>query len=314
MEQEWVIETKRLSKQYKSKFAVNDVSMRVRRGDIYGLIGKNGAGKTTLMKMILGLAAPTSGEVCLFGNTDAKAVTLSRSRIGSLIEDPGLYKGCTAYENMLRFAILYGADKGEIEDLLRLVGLENTGKKKAGVFSLGMKQRLGIAIALLSHPEVLVLDEPINGLDPAGIKEIRDLILRLNREKGVTFIISSHLLDELAKVVTRYGILSEGILIQEITAEELEEQCRHSARLTVSDPARAAELLKNRYEGIQLAEKFVGNSAGGNAENGRVIILYNYIDRTAEINGFLVNSGIAVSEITLSTNGTEEFFIERLGR
>lgn len=310
MSEEWVIETKNLSKQYKSKFAVNNVSIRVKRGDIYGLIGKNGAGKTTLMKLILGLTAPTSGEVCLFGNSNTSAVTSSRSKIGSLIEDPGLYKNCTAYENMLRFSILYGADKGEINDLLKLVNLDYTGSKKAGAFSLGMKQRLGIAIALLSHPEVLVLDEPINGLDPAGIKEIRDLILRLNRERGVTFIISSHLLDELAKVVTCYGILSDGVLTQQITASELEEQCRHFARLTVSDPVRATELLKGKFEDVQLAERGVDS----NAENGHVITLYNYIDHTAEINDHLVKSGIAVSEITVSTNGTEEFFIERLGR
>ena len=310
MNEDWIIETNNLSKQYKGKFAVNGVSIRVKRGDIYGLIGKNGAGKTTLMKLILGLAAPTSGEVYLFGNTDPDAVTVSRSRIGSLIEDPGLYKNCTAYENMLRFAILYGTDKSEIDYLLKLVNLDGTGKKKAGVFSLGMKQRLGIAIALLGHPEVLVLDEPINGLDPAGIKEIRDLILRLNSEMGVTFIISSHLLDELAKVVTRYGIINDGVLTQEITAEELEEQCRHSAKLKVSDPVRASELLKAKFEDIQLAE----NNAENNAENGQVITVYNYIDRTAEINDYLVKSGVAVSEIILSTNGTEEFFIERLGR
>ncbi|MDE7379591.1 MAG: ATP-binding cassette domain-containing protein, partial [Clostridia bacterium] len=204
MQEEYIIETKNISKQYKSQFAVNNVSIHVKRGDIYGLIGKNGAGKTTLMKLLLGLANPTNGEVVLFGDTKLEE---ARKKIGSLIEDPGLYKNCTAYENMLRFSILYGADKGEIAGLLNLVGLGDTGNKKAGAFSLGMKQRLGIAIALLAHPEVLILDEPINGLDPAGIKEIRDLILQLNKERGVTFILSSHLLDELAKVVTCYGII-----------------------------------------------------------------------------------------------------------
>ena len=184
MQEEYVIETKNIFKRYRNKFAVNDVSVHVKRGDIYGLIGKNGAGKTTLMKLILGLANPTKGEVYLFGGTDLDG---ARKRIGSLIEDPGLYRGCTAYENMLRFSILYGADKNEINDLLKLVGLDDTGNKKAGAFSLGMKQRLGIAIALLSHPEVLVLDEPINGLDPAGIKEIRDIILNLNKEFPATF-------------------------------------------------------------------------------------------------------------------------------
>lgn len=209
---EYVIETQNLVKQFKTKLAVNDVSIHVKRGDIYGLIGKNGAGKTSLMKLILGLTNPTQGKIFLFGNENLNG---GRKKIGSLIEAPGLYKNCTAYENMLRFATLYGANQKEIKPLLQRVGLENTGAKKAGEFSLGMRQRLGIAIALLGKPEILILDEPINGLDPAGIKEIRDIIIGLNQE-GVTFIISSHLLDELAKVVTNYGIIADGSLIEEI--------------------------------------------------------------------------------------------------
>ena len=299
MQEEYVIETRNIFKQYKNKFAVNDVSIHVKKGDIYGLIGKNGAGKTTLMKLILGLAKPTKGEVYLFGNTNLDE---ARRKMGSLIEAPGLYNGCTAYENMLRFSILYGADKNEINDILKLVGLDYTGNKKAGAFSLGMKQRLGIAIALLAHPEVLVLDEPINGLDPAGIKEIRDLILNLNKERGVTFIISSHLLDELAKVVTCYGIINNGFLTQEISAKDLEEQCRHTLKITTPDVAAAARILKNEFEGIELAE-----DAG-------CVILYNNIERKAEINACLVKAGIEVDGLTVSTNGLEEFFIERLGR
>ena len=219
---EYIVETQNIVKQYKTKLAVDNVSIHVKRGDIYGLIGKNGAGKTSLMKLILGLTRPTNGNILLFGNSN---LNVGRKKIGSLIEAPGLYKNCTAYENMLRFSILYGADKKEITPLLQKVGLENTGNKKAGEFSLGMRQRLGIAIALLAHPEVLVLDEPINGLDPAGIKEIRDMIISLNNE-GVTFIISSHLLDELAKVVTTYGIIADGKLAEEISAEELKRRCR----------------------------------------------------------------------------------------
>lgn len=299
MQEEYVIETRNVFKQYKNKYAVNDVSIHVKKGDIYGLIGKNGAGKTTLMKLILGLANPTKGEVYLFGNTNLDE---ARTKIGSLIEAPGLYNGCTAYENMLRFSILYGADKNEINDLLKLVGLEYTGKKKAGAFSLGMKQRLGIAIALLSHPEVLVLDEPINGLDPAGIKEIRDLILNLNKEHGVTFIISSHLLDELAKVVTCYGIINNGLLTQEISAKELEEQCRHTLKITTPDPAAAVNILRSEFKGVELTE---GEGC---------VVLYNNIERKAEINTCLVKAGIEVDELTISTNGLEEFFIERLGR
>lgn len=299
MQEEYVIETKNIYKRYKGKFAVKDVSIHVKRGEIYGLIGKNGAGKTTLMKLILGLTKATSGEVLLFGESGSVA---ARSRIGSLIEAPGLYTGCTAYENMLRFSILYGADKNEIDGLLKFVGLDDTGNKKAGAFSLGMKQRLGIAIALLGHPEVLVLDEPINGLDPAGIKEIRDLILKLNKEQGVSFIISSHILDELAKVVTCYGIINNGVLTQEISAAELEAQCRHTLTVVTSAPAAAAEILKGEFEGVQLEQ----------TENS--VILYTHIDRKSEINASLVKAGVDVSELTVSANGLEEFFIERLGK
>lgn len=299
MQEEYVIETKGLYKRYGIKFVVNDVSIHVKRGDIYGLIGKNGAGKTTLMKMLLGLTTPTRGEIYMFGE---KGTTAARGKIGSLIEAPGLYKNCTAYENMLRFSILYGADKNEINELLKLVGLEDTGSKKAGAFSLGMKQRLGIAIALLGHPEVLVLDEPINGLDPAGIKEIRDIILKLNREQGVSFIISSHILDELAKVVTSYGIINNGVLTQEIAATELEAQCRHTLTVTTSDPAAAVKLLQSEFEGVQLEQR----------EN--CVILYTHIDRKSEINACLVRAGVDVSELSVSANGLEEFFIERLGK
>lgn len=298
-QKENVIETRNIFKQYKNRFAVNDVSIHVKKGDIYGLIGKNGAGKTTLMKLILGLANPTKGEVLLFGGENLNE---ARAKIGSLIEDPGLYKGCTAYENMLRFSILYGADKNEINDLLKLVGLDDTGKKKVKAFSLGMKQRLGIAIALLGHPEVLVLDEPINGLDPAGIKEIRDLILKLNKEQGVTFIISSHLLDELAKVVTCYGIINNGCLTQEISAKELEAQCRHFATVRTADPDAAAALLRAEFEGIEIS-----TGAG-------IMSLFNHLDCASEIIAALAKAGIAVYEFTVSTNGLEEFFIERLER
>lgn len=228
---EYIIETQNLVKQYKTKLAVNDVSIHVKRGDIYGLIGKNGAGKTSLMKLILGLTVPSQGKILLFGNDNLNA---GRKKIGSLIEAPGLYKSCTAYENMLRFATLYGANTKDIKPILDRVGLGDTGAKKAGEFSLGMRQRLGIAIALLGNPEILILDEPINGLDPAGIKEIRDIIIGLNRE-GVTFIISSHLLDELAKVVTNYGIIADGSLVEEVTAEELNNRCCKYVKIATND-------------------------------------------------------------------------------
>lgn len=294
---EYVIETQRLVKQYKTKLAVNDVSIHVRRGDIYGLIGKNGAGKTSLMKLILGLTNPTQGKIFLFGNENLNA---GRKKIGSLIEAPGLYKSCTAYENMFRFATLYGANSKDIKPILQRVGLGNTGAKKAGEFSLGMRQRLGIAIALLGKPEILILDEPINGLDPAGIKEIRDII-GLNHE-GVTFIISSHLLDELAKVVTHYGIIADGSLIEEISAKGLNERCCKFVKISTNNNSTAIALLKEKIPDISVEIKTDG------------IYLSNYLDQTANINRYLIGNGLSVSEIALSESGFEEYFIERLGR
>ena len=295
---DYIIETQNLVKQYKTKRAVDNISIHVKKGDIYGLIGKNGAGKTTLMKLILGLSKPTSGEILLYGNED---LNKSRNKIGSLIEEPGLYKNCTAYENMLRFAILYGTKKEEIKELLELVNLSNTGSKKVGQFSLGMRQRLGIAIALLGNPEILILDEPINGLDPAGIKEIRDIIIKLN-QKGVTFLISSHLLDELAKIVTNYGIISEGSLIEEVSAKELNERCRQFVKIQTINDKLAIKLLKNEISDILLESKPDG------------IYLLNHLNESAEINKFLVNKNIDVSEITLQESNFEDYFIERLGR
>lgn len=295
---EYIIETQNLVKQFKTKLAVNDVSIHVKRGDIYGLIGKNGAGKTSLMKLILGLTVPTKGKILLFGNEN---LNRGRKQIGSLIEAPGLYKNCTAYENMLRFATLYGANIKEIKPLLKRVGLDNTGSKKAGEFSLGMRQRLGIAIALLGNPEILILDEPINGLDPAGIKEIRDIILELNKE-GVTLIISSHLLDELAKVVTNYGIIADGSLIEEITAKELNERCRKYIKIVTNNNITALRVLKEKFSNLIIEIK----------EDG--IYLSNYFDKTSMLNKILVEKGILVSELTLSESGFEEYFIERLGK
>lgn len=295
---EYVIETQNLVKQFKTKLAVNDVSIHVRRGDIYGLIGKNGAGKTSLMKLILGLTNPTQGKIFLFGNENLNA---GRKKIGSLIEAPGLYKNCTAYENMLRFATLYGTKPKEIKPLLERVGLGNTGAKKAGEFSLGMRQRLGIAVALLGNPEILILDEPINGLDPAGIKEIRDIIIALNNE-GVTFIISSHLLDELAKVVTHYGIIADGSLIEEASAKKLNDRCRKYVKITTNDNNFALALLRERLPDISAELRSDG------------LFLSNYLDQTPNMNKYLIGNGVAVSEIALFESGFEEYFIERLGR
>ena len=295
---EYILETRELTKKYGEKIAVDHMSLHVKQGDIYGLIGKNGAGKTSLMKLLLGLTTPDSGEIRLLGST---RLDRSRRRIGSLIEAPALYKNETAWENMKRFAVLSPTPDEKIKQLLTLVGLENTGTKKAGAFSLGMRQRLGIAIALLGDPEALILDEPINGLDPAGIKEVRDLILDLNR-RGVTFMISSHLLDELGKIATNYGIVSGGVLVEEITTQELIKKCRTSLTLTVNDGAAATVLLARQY---------------GNAEivrEGNILRILSPVADVSELNEMLVTNGVRVYELKNESVGFEDFFIERLGK
>ncbi len=296
---ETILRTENLSKRFREKVAVNKVNMTIQRGDIYGFIGKNGAGKTTTMKLILGLNFADEGRIELFGGMPPER---ARRKIGSLIEAPGLYKNCTAYENMKRFSILSGGTEKDIRDCLYLVGLGNTGNKKAGEFSLGMRQRLGIAIALLGNPEFLILDEPINGLDPEGIKEIRDVILRLNHECGVTFLISSHLLDELAKVVTRYGIISDGVLLEEISSEELERRSRSGLKLVVDDVSKALTLLEGRIERKDIS--IVGNALLIRADG----------EYAGKINGMLVRNGVEVRELSMQHGGFEDYFIERIGR
>ena len=294
---DYVVETNELTKKYGEKAAVDKASVRVRRGDVYGLIGKNGAGKTTLMRLLLGLAVPTSGEIKLFGSGDLNA---GRRKIGSLIEAPAIFKNETAFENMKRFAILAPTSDDKIKRILDLVGIGDTGAKKAGEFSLGMKQRLGIGIALLGNPELLVLDEPINGLDPAGIKEIRDLIVDLNR-KGITFMISSHILDELGKIATNYGIVNEGVL-EEISAEELKARCRSSLKITVDDAAKASEIIEKAFPDCSF-----------DTERGAVRITSEVKD-ASEINGSLVTAGIRVYGLVDESIGFEDYFIERVGK
>ena len=295
---DYIIETKSLTKKYGNKAAVNEMSLHVKKGDIYGLIGKNGAGKTSLMKLLLGLTLPNAGEIQLFGSSN---LAVARQKIGSLIEAPALYKNETAFENMKRFAILSPTSGDEIHRLLKLVGLDNTGTKKAGKFSLGMRQRLGIAIALLGNPEVMILDEPINGLDPAGIKEIRDIILELNHQ-GVTFVISSHLLDELGKIATNYGIVSDGVLVEEISVAELETKCRTSLTIAVDNVPMAMDILMHLHNDFKIE-----------SDNNTVHVLSPVKDSSL-INEELVRNGVKVYELKNESMGFEDFFIERLGR
>lgn len=234
---EYVLTTNSLSKQYRHFKALNGLSMRVPKGSIYGFIGKNGAGKTTLIRLICGLQEPTSGEYSLYKiSNNNKSIEKSRRRMGAVVETPSIYLNMTAEENIKEQFRIIGLPSFEgVTEILKLVGLENTGKKKAKNFSLGMRQRLGIAIALAGDPDFLVLDEPVNGLDPQGIIEMRELILKLNRERQITFLISSHILDELSRLATHYGFIDRGRMVKEINAEDLENACRKCSRIKVTD-------------------------------------------------------------------------------
>ncbi len=294
---EYIIQTDSLTKNFGSKAAVDKVSLHVGKGEIYGLIGKNGAGKTTLMRLLLGLSNANSGEMKLYGGSD---LNNARRSIGSLIEEPALYKNETALENLRRFAILVPTPDEDLQKLLELVGLGDVGKKKAGRFSLGMRQRLGLAIALLGNPEIMILDEPINGLDPAGIKEIRDIILELN-QKGVTFLISSHLLDELGRIATKFGIMADGVLTDEITKDELEARSRAFLKVTVDDSQKAAGILAAWNPTLKIDTE------------GNEVHITTEIEDTSEVVLTLVNAGVRVYEMRNESINLEDFFIERLG-
>ena len=242
---DYVLKTNALCKKYKDYKALNGLSMNVPKGAIYGFVGKNGAGKTTLIRLICGLQEPTSGEYTLYGtkNTD-KEILKARRRMGAVVEMPSIYLDLTAEDNLKQqYRVLGLPSYDGLADILKLVRLENTGKKKAKNFSLGMRQRLGIAIALVGDPDFLVLDEPVNGLDPQGIIEMRELILKLNREQQITVLISSHILDELSRLATHYGFIDKGQIVKEISAKELDTACRKCIRLEVTNTRTLSRVL-----------------------------------------------------------------------
>lgn len=250
---QYVLTTEDLEKKYKNFNALNGLSMHVPKGSIYGFVGRNGAGKTTLIRLICGLQNPTGGKYSIYEHSYTEPeIKEARRRMGAVVETPSIYLDMSAEDNMKEQYHVLGLPSYEgIDSILKLVGLTGTGEKKAKNFSLGMKQRLGIAIALASDPDFLVLDEPINGLDPQGIIEMRELILKLNKEQGITILISSHILDELGKLATHYGFIDNGHMVKEISAEELEHACRKCAVFTVSDTesfSKVAERLHMDYE------------------------------------------------------------------
>lgn len=243
---EYILETHNLGKRYKDFKAISNLNMQIPKGAIYGLVGKNGAGKTTCIRLICGLQQPTTGTYSIYGisNTDPKIVSV-RKRMGAIIETPSIYLDMTAKDNLIeQYKIIGLPSQDNLEELLELVGLSSTGKKKAKNFSLGMRQRLGIAIALVGNPDFLILDEPINGLDPEGIIEIRELILKLNKEHGITFLISSHYLDELSKIATNYGFVDKGKIIKEVSSEELERNCKKRIEVKVTDTKECVKYLE----------------------------------------------------------------------
>lgn len=300
---DYILTSDNISKQYKHVKAVDSVSLHVPKGSIYGFIGRNGAGKTTTLKILSGLARPTSGDFSVFGCSGEELRKQNMfSRIGILIENPGLYLDMSAYDN-LRMKCLYAGikDKNYIYDLLSLVGLGNVGRRATKNFSLGMKQRLGIAIALIGNPEILFLDEPINGLDPQGIAEIRETIVRLNKEKGLTIVISSHILEELSKIATDYGIINNGKLIAELTAEELSSQCESRIVFKFADVqsacGRLSEMGITRFKVIDPV----------------TVHVYEKLEQIAQIGMALAKSDILISGMWIESAGIEEFFFNMTG-
>ena len=240
-----ILTTNNLKKTYGKFNALNGLTMNVPKGSIYGFVGKNGAGKTTLIRLVCGLQFATDGDFTLYGKNSGSAdISKARRRMGAVVETPSIYLDMTAADNLKQQYRVIGLPSFDgITELLELVGLGDAGKKKARNFSLGMRQRLGIAVALCGNPDFLLLDEPINGLDPQGIIEVRELILKLNRERGITVLISSHILDELSRLATHYGFIDKGKLVKEISAENLEKECRKCMRVTVSDTKSLAVVL-----------------------------------------------------------------------
>ena len=243
---EYILEANNIEKKYGRFKALNNLSMHIPKGAIYGLIGKNGAGKTTLIRLLCGLQKVTSGEYTIYGiSNNSRRIAQARKRIGGIIETPSICSDMTAIDNLKeQYKIIGLPSFNKLNEILKLVSLENTGKKTAKHFSLGMKQRLGIAISLVGNPDLLILDEPINGLDPEGIIEIRELILTLNKEKGITFLISSHYLDELSKIATCYGIIDKGRIIKEIDKDELEQNFKIRTQINVTNLKECVKYLE----------------------------------------------------------------------
>lgn len=298
-----VFKTRNLTKKYHHVPAVEGVSLSLEKGDIYGLIGKNGAGKTTLIRLITSLALPDMGEIELWGEASESGLNTMRRRIGAIVEDACFYPFMSARDNLEYYRIQRGiAGKGCVEEALELVGLSDTGKKKFQKFSLGMKQRLGLALAIMHRPDFLILDEPTNGLDPMGIVEIRNVLLRLNQEREVTILISSHILSELSTLATRYGFIHKGRLVNEITASELESQCQEYLEVVADNTERAAMVL----------ETCLDCRAYEVLPDG-VLRVYGFLDQAPLLSQTLSQNGVGLCSLTPKGTSLEDYFISVIG-
>ena len=297
----YVIEAASLTKKYKNFKALDDLNLHVPVGSIYGLIGKNGAGKTTLIRLICGLQKVDTGEYYIYGikNTDKEILNV-RSRIGAIVETPAIYENLSARDNIIEELTLLGSPTfDDIDELLELVGLSDVGAKKAGKFSLGMRQRLGIAIALAGNPDILILDEPINGLDPEGIIDIRELILKLNKEKNITILISSHYLDELSKIATHYGFVDKGKMKREISKDELINKMKHRIVLKVNDTKKFIPYLDSQNITYEI-------------ENNKTINIFSNI-KIPKLISDLSKNNLEVIDVLEKSETLENYFLNLIG-
>lgn len=302
---EYIVQTNGISKEYKNQLALNKVNMNIARGDIYGFVGENGSGKTTIIRILTGLIFPNEGSFKLFGiDNTSKDIYKARSKIGAIVENPSIYKNLNAYDNLKLQCLILGIKnyKEKIKEVLETVGLGYLykSKKTAGRFSLGMRQRLGIGMALLTNVEFLILDEPLNGLDPTGIVEVRELILKLNKEKNITFLISSHILNELQLVATKYGIISKGKMIKEISANELVIESRKSLVIETTDVEKAIKCLKND----RIAGKIV-------VRNNKITIsdYKNLNSLLSKLSSYDIN----ITNINCYTTNIEDYYLSFIG-
>ncbi|WP_062051121.1 ATP-binding cassette domain-containing protein [Bacillus sp. JCM 19034] len=298
-----VLQMNHISKTFKKNLALDNVTLTIDQGDIYGFIGQNGAGKTTLLRIIAGLSFPSKGTFTLFGSADERKKVKARKRMGAIIETPALYDHMSATDNLEVLRLQKGIPgKASIVKILKLVGLEHTGTKKVENFSLGMKQRLAIAGAMLGDPEFLILDEPTNGLDPTGIQDIRNLLLKLNKEYGLTILISSHILSELSMLATRFGIIHQGQLIEQLSLNELHEKCKKHIRIKVNNPKLASTVLETKLK----TTKFEVHSEG-------ILKLYQFTEEPQLVSTVLVKAGLVIEEFTPAGDDLETYYTRLIG-